>query len=521
MRRPNILMVMCDQLAAPILALHGGPMNQTPHLDRLAERGLVFDKAYTASPLCAPARFSMMAGQLASRIGAWDNAAEFRSEIPTFAHYLRLAGYRTCLAGKMHFVGADQLHGFEERITTDIYPADFGWVPDWTRPDERIDWWYHTILSVVQAGVAEQTNQLLFDDETAFQAERRLFELARDAHEKPFFLCVSYTHPHDPYACRQEHWDRFAHDDIPLPRVTIPYAAMDPHSRRLHLIPDISKYAMTEERVRNARHGYFGSTAYVDDRLGALLRVLDLTGRAEDTVVVFTGDHGDLLGERGLWFKMCWYEMAARVPLVLSFPGNVAVGRVGAPVTLMDLLPTFVDIATDGKGMELAAPIDGTSLFDIAADANAPSERMIAGDYFGEGTVAPLVMLRQDRWKFVRQPGHDDQLFDLEADPDELANLASNPAQAAVVARFDAEAKARWDMDALTRQVLESQARRRLVFQASMTGKHTSWDHQPRDDASLRYMRNHLDLNVLEAQTRVPPPADVKPDGPGVIEPKT
>jgi len=513
MRRPNILMVMTDQMAAPVLPFHGGKVAKAPHLQALADRGLLFERAYTNAPLCAPARFSMMAGQLASRIGAFDNAAEFPSEIPSFAHYLRHLGYRTCLAGKMHFVGADQLHGFEERVTTDIYPADFGWVPDWTKPDERIDWWYHNMLSVVQAGVAERSNQLLFDDETAFQAERKLWELARRADEQPFFLCASFTHPHDPYACRREHWDRFDHDEIPLPRVTIPYAEMDPHSRRLHLIPDIGKYAMTEERVRNARHGYFGSIAYVDDRLGALLRILETTGRAEDTVVLFTGDHGDLLGERGLWFKMCWYEMAARVPLVLSVPGQAA-GRVAAPVTLLDLLPTFLDLATDGKGMDLADPIDGESLLAVAADRDAPTRRLVAGDYFGEGTVAPLVMLRQDRWKFLRQPGHDDQLFDLEADPDELKNLAADPAQAEVVARFDAECKARWDMDALTQQVLESQARRRLVFQASMAGKHKSWDHQPVDDASLRYMRNHLDLNVLEAQTRVPPPADVKPDGP-------
>jgi len=514
MRRPNILMVMCDQLAAPVLAMHGGPMARTPHLDALAGRGLVFDKAYTASPLCAPARFSMMAGQRAGRIGAWDNAAEFRADIPTFAHYLRLAGYRTCLAGKMHFVGPDQLHGFEERVTTDIYPADFGWVPDWTKPDERIDWWYHTILSVVQAGVAEQTNQLLFDDETAYQAERRLWELARDR-EKPFFLCASFTHPHDPYACRQEHWDRFRHDEIDLPQAVLTPEQMDPHSRRLRLVSDMGRYALTEERIRNARHAYYGSIAYIDDRLGALLKVLAASGRAGDTAVVFTGDHGDMLGERGLWYKMCWYEMAARVPMIVTFPGQLAARRVAAPVSLVDLLPTFVALATDGKGLDWADRIDGESLLAVADDPAAAEWRTVAGDYCGEGTVAPLVMLRRGRWKFVRQPGHADQLYDLEADPLELRDLAAEPASASTLAAFAAEAAARWDLDGLSARVLASQRRRRLVHAAAMTGRHSAWDYQPPDDASRKYMRNHLDLNVLEAETRFPPPAEPRPDGEG------
>ena len=512
-RRPNILMVMTDQMAAPILPMHGGRNAKTPHLEGLAERGLLFDSAYTASPLCAPARFSMMAGQLAGRIGAFDNAAEFPSEIPTFAHYLRRLGYHTCLAGKMHFVGADQLHGFEERVTTDIYPADFGWVPDWTRPDERIDWWYHNMLSVVQAGVAERSNQLLFDDETAFQAERKLWQMARRTEERPFFLCVSFTHPHDPYACRREHWDRFRHDEIEMPEVVLSPEEMDPHSRRLRLVSDMGRYDLTEERVRNARHAYLGSIAYVDDRLGSLLQVLEASGRADDTAVVFTGDHGDMLGERGLWYKMCWYEMAARVPLVVSFPGQLAPKRVAAPVTLADLLPTFVALATDGRELDYADAPDGESLLKVADDAEAAQTRMVAGDYCGEGTVAPLVMLRQGRWKFVRQPGHPDQLYDLRADPKELTNLAGDAGHAETVAHFDGEVQRRWDLEALSQRVLASQRRRHLVHDAHMTGRHTSWDWQAHEDASLKYMRNHLDLNVLEAETRFPPPVEVAPDG--------
>src|SRR3954451_24697753 len=178
-RQPNILLLMADQMAAAYLPSYGHRVVEAPALQRLADRGVQFNSMYSNSPLCAPARFTMMSGQINSRIGAYDNASEFSSAIPTFAHHLRNAGYQTCLAGKMHFVGPDQLHGFEERLTTDIYPADFGWTPNWDAPEERIDWWYHNMASVRQAGVAEATNQLDFDEEVAFQAELRLAEYVR------------------------------------------------------------------------------------------------------------------------------------------------------------------------------------------------------------------------------------------------------------------------------------------------------------------------------------------------------
>jgi len=162
---------MADQLAPSALPFGGNPVTRAPAMSELAESGVVFDAAYTASPLCAPARASLLTGLLPSRTGVYDNAAEFRAEIPTFAHHLRSAGYRTVLAGKMHFCGPDQLHGFEERLTTDIYPADFGWTPDWEHPEFRPSW-YHDMSSVTEAGPCLRSNQLDFDEEVAFAAER-------------------------------------------------------------------------------------------------------------------------------------------------------------------------------------------------------------------------------------------------------------------------------------------------------------------------------------------------------------
>ena len=209
MTGPNILVFMVDQLAGPFFPDGPADWLHVPNLRALAARSVRFANAYTASPLCAPARAAFMSGQLPSRTGVYDNAAEFRSDIPTFAHHLRRAGYRTALSGKMHFVGPDQLHGFEERLTTDVYPADFGWTPDYRRPGERIDWWYHNMGSVTGAGVAEITNQLEYDDEVAFHATQKIYDYARCADARPWMMTVSFTHPHDPYVARRKYWDLY------------------------------------------------------------------------------------------------------------------------------------------------------------------------------------------------------------------------------------------------------------------------------------------------------------------------
>jgi choline-sulfatase len=167
-KKPNILYIMADQLAAPLLKMHN-PDSQikTPHLDALAAGAVVFDKGYCPSPLCAPSRMSMISGQLPTKIGAYDNACTIDSSVPTYAHYLRAAGYETTLAGKMHFVG-DQLHGYESRLTSDIYPADYGWAVNWEEPDRRLEW-YHNASSIEQAGPCVRSNQLDYDEEVMYR----------------------------------------------------------------------------------------------------------------------------------------------------------------------------------------------------------------------------------------------------------------------------------------------------------------------------------------------------------------
>ena len=497
-RKPNILILMADQLAAAALPVYGNRVAKTPHLDKLAANAVVFRSAYCNSPLCAPSRYAFMSGRLPSAIGAYDNAAELGAQIPTFAHYLRLAGYRTVLSGKMHFCGADQLHGFEERLTTDIYPADYGWTPDWDRPHERPSW-YHNMSSVAQAGVCLRTNQLDFDDEVAFTAERAIFDIARSKDRRPFLLVASFTHPHDPFAVPRRYWDLYRESDIDMPAPAP--ESLDPHSRRLRHVCAMDAEPVTEAQALNARRAYFGAISYVDDNLGRLMQALRSSGLAEDMIVILLSDHGEMLGERGLWYKMNFFEGASRVPLVIASPGRFAPARVAASVSLIDILPTLVDFA-GGDASALGSSIDGRSLSPHLAGREGHDEAI--GEYLAEGAIAPMVMIRRGALKFIHAPPDPDQLYHLRRDPGERENLAGKPAHTAEVAKFRAEAAERWDLAALDAEVRASQRRRRLVDAALTKGEIRAWDFQPFRDASKQYMRNSMDLDDLEAMSRFP-----------------
>ena len=500
-RRPNILIFMADQLTAGALPAYGNTVAKTPCINGLARDGVVFTSAYCNSPLCAPSRMAFMSGRLPSATGGYDNAAEFPSQLPTFAHYLRAADYRTILAGKMHFVGPDQMHGFEERLTTDIYPADYGWTPDWERPEERLDW-YHSMESVTQAGPCVRTNQVDFDEEVGFAARQKLHDIARGSDRRPFCMVVSMTHPHDPFTIPEPYWNRYRDDEVDMPRVATLPGPADPHSERLRHVCGMDLQAVTQAQVRAARHAYYGAVSYFDDQVSAILETLGQVGLAEDTVVIVLADHGEMLGERGLWYKMSFFEPSCRVPLIVHAPGRFAPRRVGASVSLVDVLPTLAALANAGREPDYATPLDGRSLLPHLGTGDGQDE--VLGEYLGEGAAAPIVMIRRGPHKFVHSPGDPDQLYDLQQDPDELRNIAAEPPGDPLVAQFRAEVAARWDLQRLRADVVASQRRRRLVAAALRQGAQAAWDFQPVRDARQQYIRSHMKLEDLEAMARFP-----------------
>ena len=499
-KKPNILLIMADQLAPQFLPCYGHQVVKAPTLSKLADEGVVFDAAYTNSPLCAPSRFVMMSGRLPSQIAAWDNAVEFGSEIPTFSHYLSAEGYRTCLSGKMHFVGPDQLHGFQDRLTTDVYPADFTWHPEWDRPEERLDW-FHNMEVVTKAGPCVRSMYLDYDDEAVFNAKRYIFDHARDATEEPFFLTLSMIQPHDPYLCREDKWQSYREEDIDLPQTPLGSVTEDPHSTRLRYSYGANEMELSDDTVRNARRAYYGSISDIDDKVAEVLSALDESGLAENTVVIFTADHGDMLGERGMWFKMNFLEHSARVPLIVHAPKMFSPRRVKEAVSLVDLLPTLVEMATDGKKSDYATPIEGRSLMSHLSGGKGHDE--VIGEYFAEAIATPMFMIRRGSKKFIYADGDPLQYYDLIDDPHERNNLANNPTYATEVKDLVDEIAGNYDQSALRQKVLESQRRRR--FLKDVMHKHElAWDHHPIRDAKREYIRNNMPIYQLEKKGRFP-----------------
>ena len=498
-RQPNFVIFMLDQLAPQFMPSYGHKLVKMPAMEAFAEKSVVFDAAYCNYPLCAPARYSFMSGRLPTKIGAWDNAAEFAAEIPTFAHHLSALGYDTTLSGKMHFCGPDQLHGFHRRLTTDVYPSDFAWVPNWDQPEAKLDW-FHNMDVVHQAGICTRSAYLDFDDEVVFQAKRHLFDLARKADDRPFCLVVSLISPHDPYLARREHWDLYRHDDIDMPKLKAGSVPLDPHSQRISNGIGMLDPAPSEEAIRNARHAYYGSVSYIDERFADLMRSLEESGFADNTVTIVTGDHGDMLGERGLWFKMNWYENSARIPMIINGPG-IKAARVKAAVSQIDILPTLLDLASNGAPLHEEVITEGRSLVPHLTGGDGHDE--VIGEYMGEGAKAPGVMIRRGRYKFVHFQSDPDQLYDVEADPLEVKNLANDPAHAARVAALRAEIAKGWDMEAIRQQVVASQRRRRYLNDI-IRAQGVAWDYQPVADARNQYIRNTVPIFELEMRSRFP-----------------
>lgn len=488
--RPNILLIQVDQMAAPALPIYGNKLTKTPNISSLAANSVVFDSAYCNSPICAPSRYSMLSGRLPSAIEAFDNAAEFSSAIPTVAHYLRGLGYSATLSGKMHFVGPDQFHGYEDRLTTDIYPSDFSWTPDWTVGPVNAPSGV-SLANVVSAGVCKRSMQIDYDEEVGFNGVQKMYDIARYSNGRPFFLTVSFTHPHSPYTTLKRYWDLYSHDEIDMPTVSpIPLEELDMQSRWLYYSHGRDKFSISAEDVRNARHAYYGMISYIDAKIGELLQALADTGLEEDTVIVFTSDHGEMLGERGMWYKQTFFEWSSRVPFMVSYPKRFKPARVSKVVSLVDLMPTLLDLASDGAPPATATPLDGHSLVPLLQGQDTDWPDVAISEYSDMGVCAPCRMLRRGKFKYIYTHGHPAQLYDLQADPKELNNLAGRADFQAVEQQLARDILAGWDPEDIHQRVLESQ-RKRLVIQRATEGSpsYDNWAPEIRVGDRTRYVR--------------------------------
>lgn len=493
----NFLIVQADQLAARALAAYGNKVCKTPVLDKIVAQGTVFRNAFCNYPLCGPSRASMMSGLMPFQGGFFDNGTEYPATIPSFAHYLRMLGYQTCLSGKMHFIGPDQLHGFEERLTPDIYPADFNWMANWTLGDretvaDRLLAAAGEVNGVKNSGIYERTVQLDYDEEVIFKAVRKIHDYSRSDDPRPFCLVTSLTHPHDPFAVPRDYWDRYDHDAIDMPE--IPRGdrdALDAHSGRLFDHICVEQAALTDAEIRVARHAYYSAISFVDDQLGKLVEALEVAGIRDRTAIIFLSDHGEALGERGLWFKRSFYDVALRVPIIVSLPGMDQAPESRSNASLVDLLPTLVDLAAPEAGSEtITTRHSGKSLVPMLRGEEVPADRdRVFCEMAGDGLTAPAVAILHGQMKFIHCPTDPDLMFDRAVDPLEKSNLVGHPDYALAEAGFRTAVRERWDLHSVREEVLECQRRRRIVENAHAEGDTPSWDFDQVIPGKTQYFR--------------------------------
>ncbi len=356
----------------------------------------------------------------------------------------------------------------------DLYPTDFSWVPSWGDKGKRDT---NDQRGVLTSGICERSVQIDYDEEVTFRAIQNICDLARSDDRRPFFMQVSYTHPHEPYLCRKEYWDLYEGRSIPLPDVgALPEGEHDPHSLRLLADFGILNVQFREQDVLRARRAYYGSISYVDRMIGRILEALTATGAAANTAIVFTSDHGEMLGERGMWFKKHFFEKSMRVPLMIYAPW-IPAQRISELVSLVDLLPTFNGLATGNPWSSPVEELEGTDLTRLLDRADPQPERAVHAEYLAESTLAPMFMIRRGRYKFVSCSQDLDLLFDLQADPNETENLAENPALKPVVEAFRGEVCDKWCEPELSERIRLSQRRRALIRTAMGQGTPNRWNH--------------------------------------------
>ncbi len=481
-RLPNILLVMADQMTPFMLEACGHAFAHTRNLSALAARSVAFTNAYTPSPICVPARSCLMTGLYTSTTGCYDNGDPYHSFIPTFAHYLTNAGYETVLSGKMHFVGADQLHGFQRRLNTDIYPSGFIWSYPLLDPEDpdasAFDFAPQYQAQNIGPGWSKE---LQYDEETHFRA----LEYLRHAPQRPFMLTVSYTNPHPPYIVPDKYWQLYKDADLALPHypedMDERYSDFDRAFLRW--------YGLDRKSIRNPddllamRRGFAALAHYVDDKLGELLAVLEEQGLQDNTIVIFTSDHGEMLGEKGLIQKRSLYEWSARIPLFIARPGASA-GQTATPVSLIDLPPTLLELA----GIEAVRPMAGRSLVPALEGRGLP-DIPIVSEYHGEGIMRPSFMVRLGDWKYIYCHRPKPQLFNLADDPGEWQNLAGQPECRAIEAQLQSFIHNNFDLDAIEAEVWGRLEQKRVV-NAAMATNGTSWDYRVESDPAKLYVRS-------------------------------
>lgn len=446
MSQPNILFICSDQHSWRFTGYAGHPLVQTPNLDRLAERGTVFESAYCGSPVCVPSRASLMTGMYPSDSNSFCNSTVWDGSKPVWATYLRDAGYACRSVGKLD-LNDDFATGFEEigsshghRHRPDI--TSLFRRPTIYRTDER---------ETVDGRPRENRHS---DEKSANSAIDFIRNAGRSSDQQPWVHWVGFNQPHSPFVGLEEYYNQYPVDEIDMPaeqdleNLHIVYQAIRHFKRVATPIP--------EERVRRARAGYYAMITELDEYVGRLLKSLADSGQADNTIVIYTSDHGEMLGEHGLWYKNNLYEDAAHIPLVIAGPGIPSGARVDTAVSQVDLIATMMEWTNATP----ADPLRGRSLTSLLGGAGEPHPGFAYTESHSEGNVTGSHMIRKDEWKYIHFTWYESLLFNLKDDPGEMLNRAGDPECKSVIDELDTILRTIVDPEALTRRAFEAQDRK-------------------------------------------------------------
>ena len=452
MKPTNLLFILSDEHNKRVTGCYGHPVVRTPNLDALAARGTRFTSAYTNCPICVPARASFATGRYVHDVRCWDNAIAYEGKPASWGHRLMEQGHHVASIGKLHYKeSGPETNGFNEEILPLHIVNGVGDLLGLIR--DELPRRPGSARLGPEAGPGE-SDYTRYDRSIAEETVKWLKQSAPRHRAKPWALYVGFVSPHFPLIAPPQFYDMYPEDRVPWPDM---YA---PNQRPRHPFIEAMRKCMCFDEpfdppmVRRAIAAYLGLTSFMDDNVGRILRALQETGLAESTRVVYSSDHGDNLGTRGLWGKSTMYEESAGIPLIMAGPDVPAGKACDTPVMLADGFQTFVQ-ALGAKPDPRDRGLPGASLLEIANGA-APA-RTILSEYHAAGAIAASYMIRHGRYKYVHYVGMAPMLFDLEADPLERRDLGSDPRMKATITECEAKLRAVVDPEAADRQARADQ----------------------------------------------------------------
>ena len=449
MQPTNLLFICSDEHQRTAAGCYGNGIVQTPHLDRLAARGARFDNAYTNCPICVPCRGSLATGRYVHQIRLWDNAFPYTGHWPAWGHRLQVQGYQAASIGKLHYRQQEDDDGFSEKIDAMYVAEGIGELISCIRENPPLRKGRNGILN---AGPGE-SSYLRYDARIAERAGEWLAAHAQD--EQPWALFVSFVNPHPPFIAPQEFFDLYPVEEMPLP---VDWEESD--WPRHPALERFRRYFGWEEpfsaqTIRQATATYYAQCSYLDQKIGQVLAALEANGLADNTRIIYTSDHGAMVGARGLWGKFTLYDDACAVPLIVAGPDVPAGRAVQTPVSLVDCFPSILE-AVGAQPHPDDAELPGESLWQMAAGPER--ERIVFSEYHAAGSLHGAFMVCDGHAKFVHYHNEPPHLFDLDNDPQERMNLADSPAHQPLRRRLESHLRGLVDVEAVDRQAKEDQA---------------------------------------------------------------